>query len=479
MAKLDYKPDMVYYTGISLRNFKGFHARQEIQLAPLTFLIGPNSSGKSSIGNALLFIAQSRFSPLTTRTQRPTWIGPLVDLGSYSDVVFNHKANFSIDIGFDFVYPNLHNNVKNILSKPDVEILLKIRASKNDPIGKLSTFCLTDRLSGESIKLQYSEKKIRVELLNQEYSSPIRGLPSRQTDTFESYYSREFAIRDIVEKALEEQWSQLKGRKAAWRRILTALSYFGTPIINEIERVTSGRGAPRRWYSIAELSGSTNYRSYEDGLSTFSDVDPQMLTEQTGDRRDFLYRQRKRRQPPYTIEQILNRLDIASAIKPIQLSPYHSAINVEDNITKITSNLIDVGYGASQVIPVIRASMSTSDGPLFVEQPEIHLHPKAQSTLAEILCELSVNRQVIIETHSVHMINRARLLIAEGRLAPRHVIINFVTRSPSGSRVYPLRVLQNGDFANEWPSGYGFFDERYQDTMRLLHLKNQNSNNSR
>ena len=144
-----------------------------------------------------------------------------------------------------------------------------------------------------------------------------------------------------------------------------------------------------------------------------------------------------------------------------------------NKVTGVISNLIDVGYGASQVIPILRAILSPSRGPLFVEQPEIHLHPGAQGAIAEILCEVSRDRQVIIETHSVHMINRARILVAEGKMDPSNVTINFISRSKEGSAVHSIPLLGNGDFATEWPSGYGFFDERYQDTMRLLSLKNR------
>jgi predicted ATPase len=69
------------------------------------------------------------------------------------------------------------------------------------------------------------------------------------------------------------------------------------------------------------------------------------------------------------------------------------------------------------------------------------------------------------------MINRARILIAENKLDPNRVVINFVHRSVSGSHIYPIHILDNGDFSPNWPDGYGFFDERYHDTMRILQLK--------
>ncbi len=69
---------------------------------------------------------------------------------------------------------------------------------------------------------------------------------------------------------------------------------------------------------------------------------------------------------------------------------------------------MDIGYGASQVIPVLRACLSRSRGTLFVEQPEIHLHPKAQSVVSGLLCKTSVNRQVVIKfSFHVHWVNQS------------------------------------------------------------------------
>jgi len=150
------------------------------------------------------------------------------------------------------------------------------------------------------------------------------------------------------------------------------------------------------------------------------------------------------------------------------LSPYHASIKVRDNSTGVESNLIDIGYGASQVIPVIMACLTRSVGPLVIEQPELHLHPKAQGTLAEIILEVSKNRQLFIETHSVHIINRARIMLAEGRLRPEDIVILFIGKDQHGSCFNTIRMNSKGDFVNEWPEEYGFFDERYHDTMRLL-----------
>lgn len=156
-----------------------------------------------------------------------------------------------------------------------------------------------------------------------------------------------------------------------------------------------------------------------------------------------------------TLGDILRALDIATRIS---VSTKSGAVQITDSVTRISSNLIDVGYGASQAIPVIAACLQGGVGPLFVEQPEIHLHPRAQGELGDLLCATSIHRQVVVETHSPRIINRARILIAQGKLDPKHVVVNFVNRTKSGSIFTTIPILQNGDFGVEWPEG--FFDER-------------------
>ena len=71
------------YKYLSLRNFRGFKKLSEMPLAPLTFLVGPNSCGKSSLFNAFLFITHNNMLPMLDRdpTFNPSWMGPIIDLG--------------------------------------------------------------------------------------------------------------------------------------------------------------------------------------------------------------------------------------------------------------------------------------------------------------------------------------------------------------------------------------------------------------
>ena len=123
-----------------------------------------------------------------------------------------------------------------------------------------------------------------------------------------------------------------------------------------------------------------------------------------------------------------------------------------------TISIADVGFGVSQTLPVLVALLAASSGQfVFIEQPEIHLHPKAQVGLANLLLQ-SVNRgaRVIVETHSSLLVLALQEIIAEGKLDPARVSMNWFTRDlVSGTtRVNEANVGADGSYG-EWPSDFG------------------------
>lgn len=464
MAKRAALPPPAHYSALWLRNFRGFRTSGRIPLAPLTFLVGPNSSGKSSLFDALLLVSQSGLWPVDSPSQRPSWAGPLVDLGSYKDTAYGHNSRLSIHIGFEvsslssaFVTP--HRRRRRHLLKSPFRVFLTLGSRKGDPIGALTTARIEDAASGEALTISSSKRQVAVQypgasapklLLAKIHSGPVA-----------------FVVASELSRRIRSAHRLSRGRKSALRRLVKFIEAFEMrSFTREAQRVASGRAAPRRWYPLADIRFRPMWDYIQPRL--FDAVDPAMLKDAASEELFFPPRRRKVRAAK-SIPAVLRDLEIASSIQDKDLSPYHSSIEVKDSITGVISNLIDVGYGASQVIPVIHACLSGAAGPLFVEQPEIHLHPKAQGTLADLLARTSLLRQVVVETHSVHMINRARIMVARGEIPASHVIVNFVSRSRTGSHVTPIPLLKTGDFARPWPGG--FFDERYQDTMQLLSLK--------
>ena len=131
-------------------------------------------------------------------------------------------------------------------------------------------------------------------------------------------------------------------------------------------------------------------------------------------------------------------------------------------------NVANMGEGISQLLPVIANVVLTRPGQtLLVEQPELHLHPSAQSDLGDLFAESVAGEtgpQFIVETHSEHLLLRVRRHVAEGRLAPDTVSVLYIDKGPSGSRVKPLELDTQGHFLR-WPRG--FFEEGYNEALAI------------
>ena len=134
----------------------------------------------------------------------------------------------------------------------------------------------------------------------------------------------------------------------------------------------------------------------------------------------------------------------------------------------------EIGSGIGYVMPVLIESFrfSNANKVVFLQQPELHLHPALQANLTDVLIEASANKRIVAETHSEHMILRALKRVRQTTnktlkdpnlaLSPDDIAVNYFEPMPDGStRVHILRVSEDGDFLDRWPNG--FFAERDQE----------------
>lgn len=121
----------------------------------------------------------------------------------------------------------------------------------------------------------------------------------------------------------------------------------------------------------------------------------------------------------------------------------------------------DVGFGVSQVLPIVANLMMTKNRLVTIEQPEVHVHPALQAELGTCLAEAVVKQghQVICETHSEHLVLRLQKLVRTGRLHPSLVAICCVSKGADGAaEVSEIRLDKDGFMEGDWPGG--FFGER-------------------
>jgi hypothetical protein len=141
--------------------------------------------------------------------------------------------------------------------------------------------------------------------------------------------------------------------------------------------------------------------------------------------------------------------------------------------TEATTGLeIDIsrlGFGFSQILPIVVATFSDMNMLIF-EAPEIHLNPNLHGDLTDLFIEGANNgKQILVETHSEHIIYRIQRRVADGTIAPEDVAIYYVSRGQDGSTARRLTLTTEGEVP-DWPDG--FFEAEMEDIYeRVVALK--------
>ena len=165
----------------------------------------------------------------------------------------------------------------------------------------------------------------------------------------------------------------------------------------------------------------------------------------------------------------LNRLDIAYKLQIEQANTRNDDIYeirfVDRTNNSVDVNLKDLGFGISQIMPVVVQCIASSGKILTIQQPELHIHPSLQANLGDLFTEsiYTHQNQLIIETHSEHLVLRLLRLVRKGELKHGDISILYVGRNPTGTYVKRLRLDENGDFLDNWPGG--FFPERLNEYL--------------
>jgi len=163
-----------------------------------------------------------------------------------------------------------------------------------------------------------------------------------------------------------------------------------------------------------------------------------------------------------------------SLVQQLAESPDASALIFEDVLAGAEVTQCDIGFGVSQVLPVLVNAAAMRERLIAIEQPELHLHPAQQAELGDVFIESALGERrntFVLETHSEHLILRVLRRVretTEGNLPagaapvrPEDVSVVFVEPTCQGSFVRQLPVTPDGDFGAPWPGG--FFAERFQD----------------
>jgi hypothetical protein len=509
---------------LQLENFKAFGKRVEIPCAPITLIFGENSAGKSSILQALCLLKQTRESGEAGALFLPRAEGGHVELGSFQEVLFDHDSSriLTVGVGFEpekrFLGPPflwVHNSVASAIlgGSMALELSLSRRNLRQDirleRIGisfggakgafarfkPLKAGAREDAGRGSSRKpearcywvtedpddwkrffevflkvkerfiplwknpprleldLEWNDKKTKKtrRKRNSDYNRAVRVYSSDLTlDEFMRETRKRFMETRIVLDGFVPI-EQSRGPGFTPLMEIGDIAVMAGEILDDRLRHCFPMGpirkVPERWY-IDSGTAAKNVGSRGEFLPNLLFRSPGLLK---------------------AANRWLKRLDIGYELKVTPLGPrYKDLLEVVLVDTrkreKVEVNLSDVGFGISQILPFIVQSLAGREQIISIEQPEIHIHPRLQADLGDLVAHTikpPYGHQFLIETHSEHLVLRMQRLVRTKKIKPEDVSILFVSRGREGSDVKRLRLDEDGDFIDEWPGG--FFPERLRE----------------
>lgn len=460
---------------LELKSFKRF-ADAKIDLgSPITVLLGPNSSGKSSIIKAILALKQTA-SP-TNENETLATQGEYVDLGVYRDYVHEHKVESKIQLGTT-ICGEFAGFPLGALKRQSLRIALLLGHDHSTEQARLLEFKVFDPNTNELL-LSVCKKKTRDTFLlsmpepaARAYLRDLTRNDQSVIDSMQKAWSTGLSVRvdDRYVIAPEKREPDSAGGRGQKELLL----YLARGIIEQFLR-----GLDKDVFYLGPLRRSPS-RSYGRtghllSVGPAGEHTPSVLANlkaRAAKERSALPVQRKR------LGQFREWMQALFPGRPVEATSVDELVKLVIARSDAHGDTIsDVGFGISQILPIlVQIAVMPDRTTLLIEQPELHLHPSLQTRLAEVLVVASKSgRRFIIETHSEHLVRGLQVAISnervkaktKSRIAREDVKFLYVPEAPG--LPLPLEVNEWGEFTQEWPSG--FFDEAYRLAMRLLQNK--------
>ena len=428
---------------IHIKNFKALRDTGELEIKPITFLVGPNSSGKTSLIQAILALRQ------TVRSQDPHT--PLIldddyiTLGSYRDAVFGHDEKNKISIGFE-------------ADENRWEIVFSVYISGNN---QGAIYLKSLDFDGKNIPMPQKEGgKITKKNINFSIRKKGSGgghfITTEDEKDFDEQPIELLKFYGILFKKYKDPGKYLKylwAHPSLLFANMVAGNLIGA-IFKNTHHIGPSRAEPERIYPATGASPSE--------VGKWGEGSVNILLLEKGIRekvREWL--KNFKISIDFDLEELSGKTGGSTNTYKIMLS---------DPNTKTEVNLVDVGFGASQILPIIVEGFNApKNALLMIEEPEIHLHPGAQGTMGDLLVDIAKfnEKKLIVETHCDLLIRRVCKNILQKKIDHTDVIIYYFEPTESGTEIKTITINKNGQFEN-FPDG--FFEESFEEAMEMAEL---------
>ena len=426
-----------------LEDFRCFAGRNEVPIRPITLLVGENSTGKTS------FLAAVRAAHDLRSFHGPDFNDEPFHLGSY-DQIANYRGGragraSSFMIGQQFA---LHSS-----TTPDRQFVMADVRPQRDM---------------EAVRIEARFISVSAQPAISEFMTALGDyqLVVRMTGNGQPMISFMSAGEEILSRRVEPWPGSVRDGEALWFIINRVVS--GAPAESAGDMSPEAHGHFSRlssplmmqWepgsYSFAPIQTSPQ-RSYEP-VREIRDPEgshiPMMLARLLGNGSDPDFKER--------LEEFGVRSGLFSRLTVRKLGRQGSdpfQIEVKHPGGGRARNLADVGYGVSQALPIIADCVSASSGTmLLIQQPEVHLHPRAQAAMGSFFGQLAATgrNRLMIETHSDYLLDRVLMEVREEKLNAEDVIILYFEQGERGSEIHPIEVDPAGRVIDV-PDGYRRF----------------------
>ena len=439
---------------ITLENFRCFRERQTVRLAPLTLLVGENSTGKTSFLAAVRIASQLA----DRRWHDPDFKEPPYDLGSFDEIAHHRGGPSRRAESFGLGYEQSR---------------VRLRDGRRSNYRIRCTF--TKRASAPSMskrRIELDDSWLAEELSKTgTYGARLgteRGIWQLSTD--DDGVRRDRPLRDYA----------LEARLARYRYGLRRASFHDgdTPFVPQNGAPPFGDGErrlledidrlgfkPRQAWPFASAPVRSKPRRTYDPARPDPDPEgdyiPMYFADMALQSRDEWLAVKSRLEQFGVAAGLFDEITVRHLGKTGS-EPFQIQVRKGDKNLKGTfRNLLDVGYGISQVLPIVTELIASSDPTnlYLLQQPEVHLHPSAQAALGTLFCGVaSSRRQIIVETHSDHLIDRVRMDVRDRTtsLKPEDVSLLYFERTGLDVCIHSLRFDKLGNVLNA-PPGYRQF----------------------
>jgi hypothetical protein len=411
--------------------------------------------------------------------------GKTLDYGNYEDVILNHQEEKNV--GFEIKLPvdryfkldmrrmmpssfwrrlEEIGLVELLDNYDELSVIVEVgkQRQQNSFNGELEVKNFTIKL-GDKEALNCTITKSR------DYEITVMDMYSfREELQFNGFIPViDYQIQNFADETTDDESNSKKNIMYFVRSLLRNVNQYINKSSELISYIGPFRRTPERNYRYREV----NLRN----IGAYGEFTPEILAS--------YYRRKDKDFFKKLNDWLKHHLNVNVVIEDLKGSMYR--ILVKDLSTNVTNNINDVGFGLSQVLPIIvqifmnksneqvRSSRSYSriNKINIIEQPELHLHPAAQADLIDLFIKgykLSGQDYFLIETHSEHLILRLRRRIIEKTINAEDVAIYYIEKTgevEESTTIKKLKISEDGNIL-EWPED--FFDQDYQEISAIKKL---------